>query len=240
MTTLKQSRYISNRLRFIKKLIKGCARMYPVSSIETFKQYYENSRNLSVGQKLTHTGVWSLLITRNKFDSADFARRYFDKFNSISEAQWNLCICAEGKQRNPEGPILWEESDELFRYEESIRKKIEQQTRPLHNMCIAFYNPTTENSNFGRNTLIIPLDSSRIANSRFYEEGFIKTHRCIMNASRKTGVSVYEKVSDDDYDKLISSISSELEKEKITRFCFSSIKYLGSTVFGGWVGSLFP
>ena len=106
-------------------------------------------------------------------------------------------------------------------------------------MCIAFYNPLRSDDDFGRRTLIIPLDKSRIADSNFYEEAFIKTHKCIMSASRNTQISVYEKVSDDDYDRLISSISSELEKERIMKFCYSSIKYLGSTTFGGWVGSLF-
>lgn len=203
--------------------------MYPAASIEEMVRFYRKDGGVVV------SGMWSVLLATSPGQSADFARRYFEKFNSIVHGGWNLAVFAESRWDGNKRE--WFSSEKLHRISDHIRGALTEQKVVVPDLCIVFFDP--REGEFNRRSVIVPLDPSRIGNEAQYHLGFEKTHQSILQSFKVLGLDPYARVPPDQSDALMEELSSQLAKLHYGALAVKVGAALVSALLGAIVGMPF-
>lgn len=201
--------------------------MFPMGSLDEFRNFYTENGGFNGG------GIWSFLLTQSAEESADFARRYYDVFNDISQGNWHLVIFSRAQVNK--GKVNWVTDSNLQEFGNIIRASLEESGQKVPPRCIVFFDPEAGDAS-DRSCLLIPLDWSKISNIRFFSDAFISTHRIVMDSFEEVGVSAYEKIPSHKVADLIINIKNGLWKMKVISHFKTLTFALGNAIFGALVG----
>ncbi|MBS1073932.1 hypothetical protein JK176_03455 [Gluconobacter sp. Dm-73] len=200
--------------------------MVPKFFIKNFIDHYGDPSSFK------YNGLWSLLLTRNKEETADFARRYFDDFNKISTDGWNLCVCANFDPNRY--PSQWFDDEKFFEYEKLIREQLIFSGVTVPDMAIIFYDPHDEY--LGITNLIIPINNKAMQNKILFKRAFEGIQSDIMSSADELHINIRSEITSDDYKKIINRLQGKLERRKLLSFISMISSPVGNAFLGALVG----
>ena len=186
--------------------------MYSAAPLDKLLNFYKDANTSP------YHGVWSVLVTSSASNSVDFAKRYADIFNSISQSDWNLAVCAS---RDDEGN--WIEDKGLQSIAELIKNEMGTAGRRQHSDYILFFDPRAVSFNqsgisnegftgggFTETCLVLPLDFTKIADNDLYRKTLLKAHQAIREAFLQEEVEAATATTSDRTPYILSRISSNM------------------------------
>lgn len=186
--------------------------MYPAGPTDTILRFYR-SRQEPV------TGVWSVLLTKNPRDSADFAQRYLDTFNRVSAQDWHLGVFAARSRKD-----AWFVPDSLLKMQQVLYEALITAGHKVPDSCLVFFDPnalgpqeralTVENipdGAFSETCLVIPFNLDRIANTATMEAAFERIHAAIRKVFRQNGLDAHSVIGSGQMPVILREIESELQ-----------------------------
>lgn len=190
--------------------------MYPAGPTDTILRFYRSRRE-------PVTGVWSVLLTKNPRDSADFAQRYLDTFNRVSLHDWHLGVFAARSRKG-----AWFVPDGLSRMQQVLQEALIKAGHKVPDNCLVFFDPnalgpqeralTIENipeGAFSETCLVIPFDLDRIASAAVMEAGFERIHAAIRRVFRRNGLDAHSVIGSGQMPVILREIESELKTASV-------------------------
>ena len=190
--------------------------MYPAGPTDTILRFYR-SRQEPV------TGVWSVLLTKNPRDSADFAQRYLDTFNRVSAHDWHLGIFAAESRKG-----AWFVPDSQLRMQKVVQDALITSGHKVPDSCFVFFDPNalgpqeraltldniTEGA-FSETCLVIPFNLDRIATTAVMEAGFERIHAAIRKVFRRNGLDAHSVIGSGQMPVVLREIEAELKAASV-------------------------
>lgn len=208
--------------------------MFPGGSIEDVRKSFLNGN-------LTDVGIWSVLLTPDMSDAADFARRYFADFNEKSQAAWHLKVFAKAtvNKEQPGAPIQWHADKDMFEQSQKIRRDLDAAGAKLPGMCIVFMDsihPPSKSPSWA----VLPLDEAKLSNSVVFLRGLEVTRECVRKAYKDLGLEMEKPLGEADSKALIERLQSQLRKanrsEKTSAYVIKPTAWAVQSVLSALLG----
>lgn len=202
--------------------------MWAAGSIEDWANQYR------ADGRIVHGGLWSILISQSAQQSADFADRYMNVFNSVVGQGWHLAVYSSPNDTHR--GMRWRANEKLHRHVINARFAIEENGSPVPDLCAVFFDPNVGVSD--KRAVIVTFDAVRIADEQLYREKFKVTHECIMRSFDELKLDVYQTPPADKINDILDRLDHELSAKKIVSRVTGVVDRLANAALGAIVAAV--
>lgn len=201
--------------------------------VPSFGRSLEELRGLAEGPG--GGGVWSILLSSDPRQCAEFANRYQDMFNSIADRTWHLAVGAvHAADQNFSGEQIKYAADGRFHEEvKYFASALSGHRRKLSELHIVFFDPRRTDQ--GAPAVVLPFDGAKISRSELYRSGFQAAHDAVLQTFKTLQLSPYDVIPIEKSDEFFNELQRQLHLAKLISFSLRAGRFIVTSLLAGLI-----